>query len=148
MSQFPARLNRIRARPSAQDLLGVCIEQLAFVITTAFGQARFDFCGRFAALRDATQRCETERALTLAEELERVAKREDLFLGRYPTPKERELHLVRSVLHELGELSDDRLYGDITEEAILHAVDQVYGAWQLYTDASSGFFRQSSDEAG
>lgn len=148
MSDFLERLNRVRSRPSAQDLLGLCIEQLGFVVTTAYGQARFDFCSRFAALRDATQRCETERALTLAEELEQVAKRDDLFLGRYPVPKDRELLLVRSVLHELGELSDDRLYGAITDDAILHAVDQVKGAWQLYTDASSGFFRQDTDQAG
>jgi hypothetical protein len=111
-------------------------------------QARFDFVRRFLETRESARRCETDRALTMAEELEGLVKRDDLFLGRFPTPKPRELQLVQDILRELGELSDDRLYGDITEEAILHAVEQVGAAWQLFTDASSGFFIQPRPEAG
>lgn len=148
MSDFSEQLNRIRARPSVHDLLTACVDYLAGVIESAFAQARFDVPQRFAELRAAVGRGEIDRGLTMAEELEQLVKREDLFLGRYPAPRPRELALVRGVLHELGELSDDRLYGDIDDEQIVHATLAVQQAWQLFTDASSGFFSQGDDRAG
>ena len=146
MIDLPQRLRRLNLRPDLQDLVACCVECLRDLAEGTFAQARFNFPHRFAAMVDATRRCETERALTIAEELEGLAKRDDLFLGRYPSPMPREYRLMREVLHELGELSDDRLYGDIGRDAIRHAGEQVTRAWDRYLDASSGFFRPPVDE--
>ncbi len=148
MMDLPRYLALIKSQPTVQALLQGCLDQISFVVEAAFVQARFDFVRRFVEARNAARRGETDRALTMAEELEGLVKRDDLFLGRFPTPKPRELQLVQDILRELGELSDDRLYGDITDEAIIHGVEQVSSAWQLFTDASSGFFIHPRDEAG
>lgn len=147
MIDLPQRMRRLRDQKDLQELVVCSVDCLRELVTGSYAQARFDFPSRFSAMLDATRRCETERALTLAEELEQLARREDLFLNRYPQPMPRETQLMRTVLHQLGELSDDRLYGDITPEAIRHAGGQVHQAWQRYLDASSGFYFQADPPA-
>ena len=148
MTDFTDDLSAIAESPDIGRLLRCCLDHCSFIAEARFAQARFDFLDRYRETRSAARKGDADLALTLAEELHRLAVRDDLFLGRFPPPRPRESQMLADVLGQLAILSDRRLDGGPEADDIREAIAQLRVAWELFTDASSGVFIQPRHEAG
>jgi len=148
MTDLSNALFAIAQRPDLGQLLRSCLDHLSFSAEARFANARFDFLERFREARHSAGKNELDRCLTQTEELHQLAVRDDLFLGRFPPPRPRELQLMADVLGQIAILSDTRLEGGPDDDDIVSAVKHLRAGWELFTDASSGVFIQTRPEAG
>ncbi|MDA3960354.1 MAG: hypothetical protein PF961_06165 [Planctomycetota bacterium] len=142
MNDFISELTTIRDEADWTLLLHCCIENVAPLIDERYREARFNFASTFAEIRSICKVGEAETALNRSEELHRLAKRDDLFMGRAHTPRPSEARFVVDVLAELAELSDTLLYGPVEAGEVQEACDRLIEARQRFLSASSGSYPQ------